>query len=130
MRAPALLLVCVIALPAAPQAQETMNVTAIEVVAQVRDRSGSAPKDLKPSDFVVLEDGVQHPVIGLDYLALPRPQRADPAATIEAPQPQPVPEKRSEWHFLFYFESELSSAPGRKLVAESIDRDVDRLVER
>jgi len=107
-----------------------MNVTAIELVAEVQDRTGFAPKDLKISDFLVLEDGVEHRVIGVDYLALPRAKRAEAAPAVEAPEPEQVAEKPPEWHFLFYFESELSSAVGRNLVAGAIGREVDGLVAR
>src|SRR5687768_18487972 len=104
MRILPLLLSAAVALPLASQSHETMNVTAIEVVAEVRDKSGAAPKDLKASDFTVLENGVEIPVIGIDYLALPRtpPSGAAPAT------PAPEAGSSAPWHFLFYFESELS----------------------
>ncbi len=123
-----LIILTVAALPLWPQAQETVNVTAIEVVAVVHDKTGFAPKDLKASDFIVLEDGVERKVIGLDYLAS-RP--AAPVTTIvEAPAaaPEPVAPPPPPWHFVFYFESELSGAQGRGLVAEAIGRDVERYV--
>jgi hypothetical protein len=45
--------------------EQPVYVTAIELVADVRDAKGEIPLDLKASDFIVLEDGVEQNVIGL-----------------------------------------------------------------
>src|SRR5687767_5459418 len=52
-----------------PQAgSEQVHVTAIDVIADVRDVSGKVPQNLKPSDFIVREDDVERTVVGVEYL--------------------------------------------------------------
>jgi hypothetical protein len=48
-----------------------VHVTAIDVIADVRDAHGKVPAGLTPADFVLLEEGVEQPVIGIEYLGLP-----------------------------------------------------------
>jgi hypothetical protein len=49
----------------AVQLTERIEVHAIEVSASVRDASGKIPSDLKPEDFVLLEDGKPQQIIGV-----------------------------------------------------------------
>lgn len=111
-------------------AQETLNVTAIEVVAEVQDKSGNAPRGLTAADFVVLEDGVERTIVGVDYLAVPR--TAAPVAVPQPATPEPAPAaeaKEAPWQFVVYFESELSSSAGRRQVAQAIAREAEYLVK-
>src|SRR5688500_13119223 len=72
-----------------PQAGgQQVYVTAVEVVADVRDAKGALPGNLKPTDFVIIEDGVERTVVGLDYL---RAQRIAGAIDMSSPAPVPAP---------------------------------------
>lgn len=142
------ILVCAVAAVAIAQQpptvveQQPMYVTAIDVIADVRDRSGRLPQGLTPADFVLLEDGVERQIIGVETLTVkPGPgTRPAPAAAAPAPaaapavpgaaaDPWPVIRDSSEgWHFVIYFENALSSAPTRKVVAEALMKQADLLV--
>src|SRR5688572_25058988 len=90
---------------APPVASEQVHVTAIDVVADVRDANGNLPPNLKASDFVVIEDGVERTVVGLDYLRAERIAGAietTPAAeTATRAFDQPL------WQNVIYFETTL-----------------------
>src|SRR5688572_4503026 len=87
---------------APPVASEQVHVTAIDVVADVRDAKGNLPPNLKPGDFVVIEDGVERTVVGLDYLRAERIAGAiDTAETASRPSDQPL------WQNVIYFETTL-----------------------
>lgn len=64
----AVLLALVTILPARGQFSERIDVSAIEIPAVVRDASGKVPHDLKPEDFILLEDGVEQQIIGIEYM--------------------------------------------------------------
>ncbi len=113
------------------QTQASVYVTAIEVVADVRDRTDKVPPGLTPSDFVLLEEGVERRIIAVDYL------RAEtPAPPVQTSPPAPVATNfvgRSagdEWQFVAYFETLLSSGKSRQRAAEAILQRVDSLVAR
>ncbi|HUP64604.1 MAG TPA: hypothetical protein VM557_04925, partial [Thermoanaerobaculia bacterium] len=54
--------------PQVPALSERTFVTAIDLIVDVRDRSGNTPTDLRAEDFYVVEEGVERSVIGLNYL--------------------------------------------------------------
>src|SRR3712207_5274425 len=96
-------------------------VTAIDVVADVRDSSGKLPPGLTAADFVLLEDGVERKVIAVDYLSAERsPVAAEPA---QAAAPQPASHR--PWQLVLYFENQLSNGPGRKEVAGQMMKMAD-----
>ncbi len=115
-----------------PQAGgEQVYVTAIEVVADVRDAKGKVPSGLTPADFVVTEDGVPRTVVGVEYLRATRGAAAKvvpltaPATTPAASSaPRPTP-----WQNVLYFETNLSNGAGRVSAAKEMMKHVDRLVE-
>ncbi|HUP65134.1 MAG TPA: VWA domain-containing protein, partial [Thermoanaerobaculia bacterium] len=53
---------------------------AIDLIVDVRDRSGNTPTDLRAEDFYVVEEGVERSVIGLNYLVPEDPSPDAPAA--------------------------------------------------
>lgn len=107
-----------------PVVQQPIYVNAIELVANVRDGNGDVPAGLKPSDFIVLEDGVERPVIGVDYFSS---VRADQKAAAASAQPaSAVRANRQDeagWQIVIFFDMYLSSAA-------TIQSSVDSLIER
>jgi VWFA-related protein len=95
-------------------------VTAIDVVADVRDASGKLPAGLTPADFILLEDGVEKKVIGVDYLRAERTAEAAPGAP---------PASKRMWQLVLYFETQLSNGTGRKQAAEELMKQVDTMVQ-
>ncbi|HET7437248.1 MAG TPA: hypothetical protein VFN10_21245, partial [Thermoanaerobaculia bacterium] len=48
-----------------------IDISAIEVIAEVVDANGRTPSDLKPQDFILLENGVEQPIVSVEYLGAP-----------------------------------------------------------
>lgn len=118
------------ALSVAAQQQPVVNqpvyVTAIEIVADVRDAKGEVPADLKPADFVVLEDGVEQSVIGVDYFSSVREASKAAAATM----PANIRANRQDdagWQIVIFFDLYLSSAATIKNSVESLSERADEL---
>jgi hypothetical protein len=106
---------------------EQVFVTAIEVVADVRDSKGNVPAGLKPADFVVLEDGIERPVVGVDYLdAQPIAGAID---TSGQPAAGTAPAPKGNWQNVIYFETTLANGPGRVTAAREMMKHVDTLVQ-
>jgi len=110
------LLLFVLAFALSAQEREQIYVTAIDVVVDVRDKAGHVPDGMKPSDFVLLEDGVERSVVGAQYL------RRDAEATATAAK-----DKRPEWQLVLYFETELSSGVARNAIAQELIKQADAL---
>src|SRR5688572_6306670 len=92
---------------------EQVYVTAIEVVADVRDAAGKLPAGLQPGDFVVIEDGVERAVVGLDYLRAQRVAGAiDTIRTSDAKPVATAPVERPLWQNVLYFETTLANGTG------------------
>jgi VWFA-related protein len=101
-------------------------VTAIDLVAEVRDAAGKLPGGLTPADFIVIEDGVERKVIGVDYLGAER--RAAPSApATAAPGEAPAPARL--WQTVLYFETQMSSSAGRQRVASELAREAETLAQ-
>jgi hypothetical protein len=110
---------------------QQVYVTAIEIVADVRDAKGNVPAELKPGDFVVIEDGVERAVVGLDYLRAERiaaSVAASPAA-VPAPAAPEGPPLRTPWQNVLYFETTLSNGQGRIAAARKMMEHVETLVQ-
>ena len=90
---------------------DRINVTAVELMIDVRDEQGQPVRGLEAADFEVLEDGKPMKVLGVDYPPPPTGAAAgsvlplDPAAveTLEAPLLRP-----DRWRFLIYFDMPLT----------------------
>jgi len=109
--------------PAPVEAQ--VYVTVIDVVADVRDSAGRLPPGLTPDDFILIEDGVERKVIGVDYLRAERAAAAQPGAS--APEPSASPKR--PWQTVLYFETLLSNGRGRRRTANELIKQADRLVQ-
>lgn len=109
---------------------EEIRATAVTVTVDVRDEQGNVPADLGPADFVVLEDGVEVPVLALEPVserpaaapaATPAGEQAGAAAEPAAPEfvapPQPAVEP---WQVVVYFDSPTSSLPTAQLAASEL----------
>jgi VWFA-related protein len=124
-----LLLLCALTASAQQQpvhVEPQVYVTAIDVVADVRDSAGKVPAGLTPDDFILIEDGVERKIIGVDYL---RAERVA-AAQAEASAPAPSTSRRVRpWQTVLYFETDLSSARGRRRTANELSKHVDMFVK-
>lgn len=105
---------------------QPVYVTAIELVADVRDAKGEVPPDLKAADFVVLEDGVEQPVIGVDYFSTRRSAAASsesqPAAMLRTNR-----QDEAGWQIVIFFDLYLSSAATIKTSVDSLMERADEL---
>jgi VWFA-related protein len=108
---------------------ERVDVTAIDLLIDVRDAQGNVPPDLKPSDFIVLEDGAAQRVIGIEYLR--EPQAAPKAAPESAAAPAAVagPVRPPAWQLLIYFDGGLLNAIGAKNATKSLSESAEKLAE-
>ncbi|HET7433449.1 MAG TPA: hypothetical protein VFN10_01915 [Thermoanaerobaculia bacterium] len=85
-----------------------IDVSAIEVIAEVTDANGRTPADLKPEDFILYEDGVEQPVVAVEPLA-PAASAVPPASASPATPAAPAVATRGPWDSLIYIDYELSS---------------------
>ncbi len=128
----------VLALPAAARAQpepqpadsfaDRVDVTAVELMIDVRDKRGRPVQGLGPEDFEVLEDGEPMVILGVDYPPPPRIPAA--AGTPEAQAPAEVdtaPQER--WRFLVYVDLPLTRKRSLRRAVKALDAQVDELVE-
>jgi VWFA-related protein len=100
-------------------------VTAIDLVTEVRDANGKMPMDLKPSDFIVLEDGKEMPVIGVEYLGLKAAAPAPSAGA--APEASVVAAPGPDWQTIIYFDLTLTSPEHRNWMVKSLMKQADEL---
>src|SRR5687768_1785753 len=127
-----ILLVAALGLPAQELPQrgsEQVWVTAIEVVADVRDTKGNLPAGLKPGDFIIIEDGIERTVVGVDYL---RAHRIAGAVDASGPTPSAAaaaPVTRPLWQNVLYFETTLANGTGRVAAAREMMKHIDTLVD-
>jgi VWFA-related protein len=107
---------------------ERVEVTAIELMVDVRDNHGKVPADLKASDFIVLEDGKPQRIIGLEYVRKLM-EKAKVAAAPEAAEPAPAEEPVAPpWRMLIYFDFGLSSPIGVRDAAAKLALEAENLV--
>lgn len=108
----------------------SVHITAIELVAAVRDSNGTLPLNLTPDDFIVLEDGVERQVIGVDYLTARTDSRSEPG--FENPplmEPAPVRAPQPRWTIVIYFDLFLSSSATIETAAKSLAEHADAMVD-
>ena len=108
---------------------EQVYVTAIEVVADVRDASGKLPAGLRPFDFVVVEDGIERTVVGLDYLRAEQTAGAVEATPGRRPSPSAAASAaEAPWQNVLYFETTLANGTGRVSAAREMMKHAGSLV--
>lgn len=103
--------------------EPAVNVTAIELVADVRDSKGQVPSDLRPEDFVLLEDGVEKPIIGVDYMA-PRPLPAKRDLPVPA---EVAPTQADAWQIVIYVDAFFSDPLNLRNATDSLARQAEEL---
>lgn len=81
---------------------ERAFVTAIDVVAEVRDANGHTPEDLTPADFRLLESGVERKIIAVEYLD---PSASDAPARPDRPATPAPATARPEWQIVVWFDA-------------------------
>ena len=104
------------------------QVTAVDLVIDVRDADGRVPANLSPQDFVVLEDGEEQQVIGIDLLAggwaeggaVHRPVVAPPSAGDDRLA-------ESTWSMVVYVDQVLSSTGSIRRATQMLAEQAGRL---
>jgi VWFA-related protein len=96
----------------AQQTSLRIDVHAIEVSANVRDAQGRVPQDLKPEDFILLEDGIRQRII-----------------SVEAAHPSAEPQKRASQQIVIFIQQSLATTPGLRLAVTSLAGEAARLTE-
>jgi VWFA-related protein len=105
-------------------------VTAIDVIADVRDASGKLPEGLTPADFILTENGVEREIIGVDYLRAERLAAMQPGAAAQTDGSAPAARRPVRpWQTVLYFETDLSNARSRRQAAEELIKQADKLVQ-
>lgn len=110
------------------------QVTAVDLVVEVRDAEGRVPADLSPADFEVLEDGVAMPVVGVE-LQLggtagggSAGRTPSPAAAGAAVAPG-VRTSEWTWHTVIWVDQVLSSSRSIRRGLEALAAQAGRLTE-
>src|SRR6476469_5965052 len=90
-----------------------VEVHATDLSADVRDANGLVPRDLKPEDFVVLENGIPRKVIGVAYADAP-----------SSAQSEVAPAR----HVVIFVQQSLSSTRGLRVAIGSLAAEVESVV--
>lgn len=108
----------------AARTEAAVNVTAIELVADVRGEDGKVPRDLKIEDFTVLEDDVERQVIGVELL-----DDAGPAEPGDAGGTMRVPYmgSKTNWQIVIYFDTLFSSTINLRKISETLASQAEEL---
>lgn len=109
------------------------NVTAIEVTVEVVDENGRTPADLKPSDFVLYEDGVEQRITSVEYLGNPAaiaPAAAPATTTAPAAPAASTPTPSGQWDVLVYIDYELSSRTTIRDAVRTLTSEAERLTKQ
>jgi VWFA-related protein len=104
--------------------EQAVNVTAIELLAEVRGADGTVPRDLKAEDFTVEEDGVERQVIGVEFL--------DEAAATAPAAPEgtarvPYMASKANWQIVIYFDTLFSSTINLRKISETLAAQAEEL---
>ncbi|HET7433156.1 MAG TPA: VWA domain-containing protein [Thermoanaerobaculia bacterium] len=105
-----------------------VNVTAIELTVDVRDASGNVPQDLKPDDFVVIENGVERPVSALEYLRNARVESGTFAGETRSNAASSATNARDA-NLVIFFDLEQSHSQSAHASAKALAELAPRLIE-
>lgn len=119
------LLIAFVAVTAAAQeavhTEPPVFITAIELMAEVKDADGKLPLDLKAEELTVIEDGVERKVIGVEYLD------AQPGTSGAPTSSLPWLGAKNEWQVVVYFDALFSSTMNMRKISESLAERADEL---
>ncbi len=110
---------------------DRVDVTAVELMIDVRDKKGLRVLGLGADDFEVLEDGAPMIVLGVDY---PPPAAPGPAIAPLAPAaPAPAAAElaappQDRWRFLIYIDLLLTRKRSLRRAVKTLSGQVDELV--
>ncbi|HET8772515.1 MAG TPA: hypothetical protein VFP80_01940 [Thermoanaerobaculia bacterium] len=104
--------------------EAAVNVTAIELVADVRDADGKVPRDLKAEDFTVLEDDVERQVIGVELLDDGAPAEGGDAG---GAMRVPYMGSKTNWQIVIYFDALFSSTINLRKISETLATQAEEL---
>ncbi len=140
---PLRLALLLLALPAAASAQQEekpgesfvdrVDVTAVELMIDVRDKKGLRVLGLGPDDFEVLEDGTPMVVLGVDYPPPPDIPRSmvgtlEPAAPALPAGGEAATPRQDRWRFLVYVDQLLTRRRSLRRVVKTLAGQADDLV--
>jgi VWFA-related protein len=108
----------------------TAQVTAVDLVVDVRDAEGRVPANLTPADFEVLEDGVAQPVIAVETFARGAASTAGRTAETAGRRPAAAPaEPAASWRMVVYIDQMLSSSRTIRHACQALAAQAGRLTE-
>lgn len=107
------------------------QVTAVDLVVEVRDADGRVPRDLTPGDFEVLEDGVAMPVVAVELQTGGSVVGGAAAGGAPASTPSAGGVRASEWtwHTVVFVDRVLSSSGSIRRALETLAGQAGRLTE-
>jgi len=105
------------------------QVTAVDLVIDVRDISGQVPSDLTAADFEVLEDGEVKPVVGVEAFTRGAVGGVRPAARPESPAPPEEEIAPWTWDTVIYFDQVMSGNGSIRRAAQALAAQAGRLTE-
>jgi VWFA-related protein len=91
----------------------------------VRDANGNVPRDLKPQDFILLEEGVEQQIIGIEYLQPASRPAVEKPAPGEAAAPA-APAERGQ--IVIFVQQTLSSTYGLRASLKALAAQAEMLV--
>lgn len=104
-----------------------LDVTAVELMIDVRNRSGEVPGDLTLDDFEIFEDGKQVRLLALDYPSTWRPEDAPQALAPEAIHTPDL--NRQPWRTLIYIDGSLLSTRSLQRSLKALGKEAHKLVD-
>ncbi len=113
--------------PSSAQAQEPrfgerVFVTAIEIAADVRDARGAVPRDLKPADFRITENGIERTIVAIEYLDAPRSSTPDSTKPAESAAPR-------AWQIVIFVDALTTGVFTLDLAGRELERHVADLLK-
>ena len=120
-------LVFLVAVPAAAQFSERIDVVAVEIPISVRDRAGKVPLDLTKDDFAVFEDGVRQEVIGLSYPVAMTPP-VGTGLSLSRDGLKPVPTSAQPWQIVIFLQESLSTTQGLRMAMKNLAGQAETLM--
>lgn len=118
-----LLVTLVIPAAALSQTSERIDVVAVEIVLDVRDRQGNVPRVVAPDDLTVLEDGKPVTVLSVERIV----DATGPASPATASTSTEA--NVAAWHTVLYFDQTLSTQQTIRMTASGLSRHAEELTQ-